>query len=113
MATRQRVIYIVKAEVIDANYNIGSLSNYPKKFDSEAATYDSSEDRCRDCLLDAIAEYDSTEATVIRAIKTSGRIIQKCYLETADGKRIKHYEIGAIPDVVVSDQEPEQQNQPE
>jgi len=113
MATRKREIFIVRAEVIDANYNLGSLSNYPKKFDSESSTYNESVDRCADCLLDATAEYDSTEATIIRAIKSSGRIAQKCSLETYDGRKIRHYEVGSIPDVVVPDPEPEEQNQPE
>lgn len=107
MATRERQIFIVKAEIIDANYAVNNLQNYPKKFDSEASTYAESEDRIADALLDATAEYDSTEATIIRAIKSSGRIIQKCYLETSDGRRIKEFKTGNIPPVEYTPPEPE------
>ena len=105
--TRERQIFIVRAEVIDANYNLGNLTNFPKKFDSESATYNSDEDRVAAALLDATAEYDDVEKTIIRAIKSSGRVAQKCSLETYDGRKIRHYEVGSIPPVVVPDPEPE------
>lgn len=115
MATRDRQIFVVRAEVVDANYSLNSLSSsYPKKFDSENAKYDGSEDRCDECYRDARAEYDTVGSTIIKAIKTSGRIAQKCSLETFDGEKLLHYEWGSIPPVQIPDPTPPQnQDSPE
>ena len=115
MAERQRQIFIVRAEVLDANYSFNPLDNtYPKKFDSESSTYAEAEDRVMVCQYDATAAYDTVEAAMMTAIKNNtSRVIQRCSLETVSGQIIRHFEWGKIPSIVIPDPTPNAQPEPE
>ena len=104
--TQERQIFIVRAEVVDANGALNPLVldnvTYPAKFDSKVSPYNGDIDKC---LNYAKAGYHHV---VEHMLKRDDRQLQTCVLMTADGRIIgEPFHKGAIAPVVVPDPEPE------
>ena len=87
----QRQIYIVDANIVDANGTYNSLSGYPKLFDSR--NYDNDIDKTR-----RRAEGDMSEAYGAMC-KRDDRQLQTVLLRTADGAVLDRKFIGKIADL--------------
>ena len=94
-----RQIYIVNAQIVDANGTFNFLSGYPKTFDSR--NYQEDEDKAR-----RRAEGDMSEAWGAMC-KRDDRQMQTVILIAADGFVIEHACIGAIADLPEPEPEPE------
>lgn len=101
----QRQIYIVEANIIDANGTYNNLSSYPKIFDSR--TYDNDIDKTR-----RRAEGDMSEAYGAMC-KRDDRQLQTVLLRTADGAVLDRKFIGRIADLPDPEPEPETEPEPE
>lgn len=99
----KREIYIVEANIVDANGTYNNISGYPKLFDSHAYNDDVEKARRR-------AEGDMSEAYGAMC-KRDDRQLQTVLLRTADGAVLDRRFIGKIADL--PDPEPEQENESE
>ena len=107
--TQERQIFIVRADVVDANGAFNPLSGYPKSFDSKTSPYNGDIDMC---LNRAKAEWHDTVSAMLKS--NVGRQLQTAVLMTADGRIIgEPFHLGAIAPVVVPDPEPENNEEPE
>ena len=95
----QRQIYIVEANIVDANGTYNNLSGYPKLFDSR--TYDNDINKTR-----RRAEGDMSEAYGAMC-KRDDRQLQTVLLRTADGALLDRKWIGRIADIPEPTPEPE------
>lgn len=87
----KRNIFIVDAQIVDANGTFNKLTGYPKLFDSRS--YNNDIDKA---LLRARGEYHE----VIGAMcKVDTRQLQTAILMSADGFVIERFSIGEIADV--------------
>lgn len=93
----KRQIFIVNAEVVDANGTFNTLNGYPKTFDSKNYGDDIEKTRLR-----AEGEYSETYGAFC---KRDDRQLQTVMIYTADGFLIDHKHIGKIADL--PDPEPE------
>ena len=106
--TRDRMIFVVRAEVVDSNGAINPLSLdgtlYPQYFDSKAVTYSGDTDKCLDY---AKAEFHKVCAHML---KRTDRQLQTCVLMTSDGRIIESFHKGAVAqeEYTVPDPEPEE-----
>lgn len=101
---QERQIFIVRADVVDANGAFNPLSGYPKSFDSKTAPYNGDIDMCLDR---AKAEWHDAVSAMLKS--NVGRQLQSAVLMTADGRTIgEPFHKGAIAPVVVPDPEPEE-----
>ena len=87
----ERNIFIVDAQIVDANGTFNKLSGYPKLFDSRS--YDDNIDKA---LLRARGEFYDTIGAMC---KRDDRQLQTAILMSADGFVIEREAIGAIADV--------------
>lgn len=101
----QRQIYIVEANIVDANGTYNNLSGYPKLFDSR--TYDNDINKTR-----RRAEGDMSEAYGAMC-KRDDRQLQTVLLRTADGALIDRKWIGRIADIPEPQPEPTPEPEPE
>ena len=84
-----RQIFIVKAQIVDANGTFAFLDGYPKKFDSVNYQNDISKTQRR-------AEGDMSEAWGAMC-KIDTRQIQTVTLETVDGFQLDKRTMGGFP----------------
>lgn len=105
----KRQIYIVDAQIVDANGTFNKLTGYPKLFDSR--NYDNDIEKAK-----RRAEGDMSEAYGAMC-KVDTRQLQTVILMTADGAVLDRKFIGRIADLpdTEPEQEPEQDetNEPE
>ena len=87
----ERNIFIVDAQIVDANGTFNKLSGYPKLFDSRS--YDDNIDKA---LLRARGEFYDTIGAMC---KRDDRQLQTAILMSADGFVIEREAIGAIADI--------------
>lgn len=87
----KRQIYIVEANIVDANGTYNNISGYPKLFDSR--TYDNDIDKTR-----RRAEGDMSEAYGAMC-KRDDRQLQTVLLRTADGAVLDRKFLGKIEDL--------------
>ena len=85
-----RQIFIVTAEVVDANGTYNAISGYPKKFDSNS--YDGDIDKTQ-----RRAEGDFSEAWGAMC-KVDTRQIQTVTLRTIDGFQLEKRTMGRFPE---------------
>ncbi len=85
-----RQIYIVKAQIVDANGTFAFLEGYPKKFDSNNYQNDVNKTQRR-------AEGDMSE-TWGAMCKVDTRQIQTVTLETVDGFQLDKKSMGGFPE---------------
>ena len=98
--TQERQIFIVRADVVDANGAFNPLSGYPKSFDSKNAPYNGDIDLC---LKRATADWHEVIGAML---KRDDRQLQTAVLMTADGRIIgQPFHTGSIAPVVVPDSE--------
>lgn len=96
----KRNIFIVDAQIVDANGTFNKLSGYPKLFDSRSYSDDIDK-----ALLRARGEFHNT----IGAMCTrDDRQLQTVVLMSADGFIIEREAIGQIADLPDSEPEPEE-----
>lgn len=96
-----RQIFVVHAQIVDANGTFNELTNYPKKFDSHAIAYGDDVDAAKRA---ATGEYHSTLGTLYGR---SDRQLQAVMLMTADGFMLKQESIGQIAELPDPEPEPE------
>ena len=102
--TQERQIFIVRAEVVDANGSYNPLSGYPKSFDSKNSPYNGDIDLC---LKRATADWHEVIGAML---KRDDRQLQTAVLMTADGRTIgQPFHTGAIAPVVIPDPEPNEE----
>ena len=104
----KRQIYIVEANIVDANGTYNNISGYPKLFDSR--TYNNDIDKTR-----RRAEGDMYEAFGAMC-KRDDRQLQTVVLMTADGNMLERRSTGRIadlPDPEPTPEEPEPEPEPE
>ena len=87
----ERNIFIVDAQIVDANGTFNKLSGYPKLFDSR--TYS---DDINKALLRARGEFYDTVGAMC---KRDDRQLQTALLMSADGLLIEREAIGSMADV--------------
>ena len=105
MATRERQIFRVHAEVVDANGALNPLTldgvTYPRTFDSKISTFAGDIEKC---LNYAKAEWHHV---CDHMLKRDDRQLQTCFLMTADGRIIESFKKGAIAPEEYTPPEPE------
>lgn len=99
----QRNIYIVNAQIVDANGTFANLSGYPKTFDSK--NYDNDVDKAQRRAIGEMSECFGAMC------KRDDRQLQAVTLMTANGFLLDSKCIGKIADL--PDPEQEQTNEPE
>ena len=87
----ERNIFIVDAQIVDANGTFNKLSGYPKLFDSRGYSNDIDK-----TLLRARGEFYDTIGAMC---KRDDRQLQTAILMSADGFVIEREAIGAIADI--------------
>ena len=87
----KRNIFIVEAQIVDANGTFSKLSGYPKLFDSRS--YDNNIDKA---LLRARGEFYETVGAMC---KRDDRQLQTVILMSADGFVLEKESIGEISDL--------------
>ena len=87
----KRNIFIVDAQIVDANGNFNKLTGYPKLFDSRS--YNNDIDKA---LLRARGEFYDTVGAMC---KRDDRQLQTAILMSADGFVIERSSIGEIADI--------------
>ena len=87
----ERQIFIVNAQIVDANGTFNVLSGYPKTFDSKNYDNDVAKARQR-------AEGDFSECFGAMC-KRDDRQLQTVMLYTADGYAIDHKALGKIAEI--------------
>lgn len=87
----QRQIFIVNAQVVDANGTFNSLSGYPKTFDSRSYGNDIDKTQRR-----AIGDMSETFGAMC---KVDSRQLQMVMVMTADGFIVEKKSIGRIADL--------------
>lgn len=87
----QRQIFVVNAQIVDANGTYNTLSGYPKIFDSRSYDGDIGKTQRR-------AEGDFSECYGAMC-KRDDRQLQSVILMTADGFLLDHKSIGRIADM--------------
>lgn len=87
----ERNIFLVDAQIVDANGTFNKLSGYPKLFDSRS--YDNDVNKA---LLRARGEFYETVGAMC---KRDDRQLQTAILMSADGFVIEREAIGAIVDI--------------
>ena len=87
----ERNIFVVDAQIVDANGTFSKLSGYPKFFDSRSYSNDINK-----ALLRARGEFYDTIGAMC---KRDDRQLQTAILMSADGFVIEREAIGAIADV--------------
>lgn len=97
----QRNIFIVNAQIVDANGTFATLSGYPKTFDSKNYGNDIDKAQRR-----AMGEFSECFGAMC---KVDSRQLQCVMLMTADGFVLDHKTIGAIADLP----DPEAEDEPE
>lgn len=105
MATRERQIFRVHAEVVDANGALNPLTldgvTYPRTFDSKISTFSGDIEKC---LNYAKAEWHHV---CDHMLKRDDRQLQTCILMTADGRIIEKFSKGSIAPEEYTPPEPE------
>ena len=99
-----RQIFIVNAQIVDANGTFNHLSGYPKKFDSDSYEGDIDKTQRR-------AEGDMSEVWGAMC-KRDDRMIQTVMLYTVDGFLIDRKTNGGFP-APEPEPEPEPEEEPE
>ena len=111
MATRERQIFRVHAEVVDANGALNPLTldgvTYPRTFDSKISTFEGNIEKC---LNYAKAEWHHV---CEHMLKRDDRQMQVCFLMTADGRIIESFIKGSIAPEEYTPPEPEPEVEPE
>lgn len=102
--TQERQIFVVRADVVDANGAFNPLSGYPKSFDSKTSPYNGDIGMCLDR---AKAEWHDAVSAMLKS--NVGRQLQTAVLMTADGRIIETFHKGAIAPVVIPDPEPNEE----
>lgn len=87
----KRQIYVVNAQIVDANGTFNALSGYPKTFDSRS--YENNIDKAQ---LRATGEFADTWGAMC---KRDDRQLQTVILMTADGFILDRKAIGEIADI--------------
>lgn len=87
----ERNIFLVDAQIVDANGAFNKLSGYPKLFDSRSYSNDINK-----ALLRARGEFYDTVGAMC---KRDDRQLQTALLMSADGFVIEREAIGAIADL--------------
>lgn len=99
----QRQIFVVAAQIVDANGTYNVLSGYPKAFDSHV--YGDDVDKA---LARATGEYHNTLGPLY---SRADRQLQTVMLMSADGMILKQEHIGAIADLPDPEPEPEPESE--
>ena len=111
MATRERQIFIVRAEVVDSNGSWNALTldgtTYPQSFDSKTSTFSGDIEKCLDY---AKAEFHKVCAHML---KRTDRQLQTCVLMTCDGRIIDSFHKGLIYPESYQDPVPVEESEPE
>lgn len=93
----ERNIFIVDAQIVDANGTFNKLSGYPKLFDSRS--YDNDINKA---MLRARGEFHEVFGTMC---KRDDRQLQTAVLMTADGFVLEREVVGAIAELLDTEEQ--------